>query len=240
MTTEPGTAHPGSIYEQPNCGIIQIRINLERNTDTSGETWISHCLELDAVSQGGTPRDALESIAEAIDMMVSDEIAALESSGQIYKPAWERAFTNIAEHVAAREATRSMSTSEKLGFVSLISDPAASVLATAHVPEVPARNIESGEMLPCPGQIAYASADPDPMELQRRLAKVLWREVAKASNPWFNAAASGSNDYHTLWEKWNCRQLELTRSLFTVVFGNAAPTGALLAEALNFMGSQQG
>lgn len=83
----------------------RLTIELERATDTTEETWVSHCLEIDAVSQGSTPQDAIIAIAEAIDMMVGDEIAALESSGQIENPGWGRAFANIADEVARRAAT---------------------------------------------------------------------------------------------------------------------------------------
>jgi len=48
-------------------------------------------------------------VAEAIDMVVSDEIAALQSSGQIENPGWERAFGNIADEVARRDGASEVS-----------------------------------------------------------------------------------------------------------------------------------
>jgi predicted RNase H-like HicB family nuclease len=83
---------------------VKLTIDLERAADTTEETWVSHCLELDAISQGRTPQEAIEAIAEAVDMMVRDEIAGLESSGQIENPGWERAVLNIADEVARRDA----------------------------------------------------------------------------------------------------------------------------------------
>lgn len=83
---------------------MKLTIDLGRTTDTTEETWVSHCLELDTISQGRTPQEAIRAIAEAVDMMVRDEIAALESSGQIENPGWERAFANIADDVAWRDA----------------------------------------------------------------------------------------------------------------------------------------
>jgi len=83
---------------------MRLTIELERATDMTEETWISHCLEIDCVSQGSSPQDAIVMTAEAIDMMVSDERAALKSAGQIENPSWERAFGNIADEVARREA----------------------------------------------------------------------------------------------------------------------------------------
>lgn len=87
---------------------MRLTIELERATDMTEETeetWISHCLEIDCVSQGPSPRDAIVMVVEAIDMMVSDEIAALESSGQIEDSGWERAFGNIADEVSPRALT---------------------------------------------------------------------------------------------------------------------------------------
>jgi predicted RNase H-like HicB family nuclease len=83
---------------------MRLTIELERATDMTEKTWFSHCLEIDCVSQGSSPQDAIVMVAEAIDMMVCDEIAALESSGQIENPGWERAFGNIADEVARRDA----------------------------------------------------------------------------------------------------------------------------------------
>jgi predicted RNase H-like HicB family nuclease len=80
---------------------MKITIELERAEDMTEETWASHCLETDAFSQGRTPKEALEAIAEAVDMIVTDEITALAGSGQIEKPGWERAFLNIACEKAA-------------------------------------------------------------------------------------------------------------------------------------------
>jgi predicted RNase H-like HicB family nuclease len=83
---------------------MRLTIELERATDMTEKTWVSHCLEIDCVSQGSSPQNAIVMVAEAVDMMVSDEIAALESSGQIENPGWERAFGNIADEVARRDA----------------------------------------------------------------------------------------------------------------------------------------
>lgn len=223
MTTETVSTSSGSIHAQPDGSAvkIRIRIDLERSTDTSEETWVAHCLELDALAQGASPIKALEAIAQAIDIMVNDEIAALESSGQIYNPAWVRAFTNIAEDVASWEAPSILATVPEL--------------TAGTVTQLAAGIVEAGGTLPYPGQIACASAHPAE-RLQRRMAKVLWREATKASNPWFHAAAAGHADCCTLWEEWNRKQLELTRSLYAVVFRGAEPTEALLAAALDFMG----
>lgn len=79
---------------------MKITIELERATDTTAETWGAYCLEIDAVAQGPTPQHAIALLAEAVDMRVREEIAALESSGQIENPEWERAFANIADEVA--------------------------------------------------------------------------------------------------------------------------------------------
>jgi predicted RNase H-like HicB family nuclease len=83
---------------------MRLTIELERATDMTEETWVSHCLEIDCISQGSSPQDAIVMVAEAIDMMVSDEVAALKSLGQIENPGWERAFGNIADEVARRDA----------------------------------------------------------------------------------------------------------------------------------------
>lgn len=48
---------------------MKLTIDLERDADMAEETWISHCLKIDVVSQGPTPRDAVVMIAEAVDMM---------------------------------------------------------------------------------------------------------------------------------------------------------------------------
>ncbi len=82
---------------------MKLTIDLGRDADMTEEPWISHCLELDVVSQGRTPQEAIEAVAEAVDMMVRDEIAELESSGQ--NSGWERAFSNIADEVSRREAS---------------------------------------------------------------------------------------------------------------------------------------
>lgn len=81
---------------------MRLTIELERATDMTEETWVSHCLEIDCISQGATPLDAIDSLAEAIDMMIRDE---LKGSGQIENLDWERAFGNISDAVARRDIT---------------------------------------------------------------------------------------------------------------------------------------
>lgn len=83
---------------------MKFTLELEQATDTPETTWAAHCLELDVVTQGRTPAEAVTSIAKAIDMTLRAEIEALESSGQIENPGWERAYTNIAEETASRQA----------------------------------------------------------------------------------------------------------------------------------------
>lgn len=80
---------------------MKLTIDLERATDTTEETWVSHCLEIECISQGSTPRDAISMLAEAVDMMVNDEIEAQVLAGNP-RPGWERAFMNIAEEIAER------------------------------------------------------------------------------------------------------------------------------------------
>lgn len=84
---------------------MKLTIELERATDMTEETWTSHCLEIDLVSQGSTPQDAIVMLAEAIDMMVNDEIEAQDRAGNP-SPGWERAFANIADEVAKRESVQ--------------------------------------------------------------------------------------------------------------------------------------
>lgn len=110
-------------------------------------------------------------------------------------------------------------------------EPAASISSLA------AGIAEAGGTLPYPGDVKCASADPDPsVNLKRRVAKMLWIQVAKSSNPWFDAAASGITDYRKMWEEWNHQQLELTRSLHAVIFDGAETTDTLLVSALDFVG----
>jgi hypothetical protein len=76
-------------------------------------------------------------IAEAVDMMVSDEIEAQERAGNA-NPGWERAFANIAEEVARRNAA-----------------PANGTVAA-----LTADMVAAGGTLPYPGTGSDASATP--------------------------------------------------------------------------------
>ena len=87
--------------------MMKLTIELERATDTTEEAWTSHCLEIDVVSQGSTSQEAIEMVAEAIDMMVNDEIEAQQNAGNM-NPGWERAFANIASEVAERKCARAL------------------------------------------------------------------------------------------------------------------------------------
>ena len=70
----------------------------------------------------------------------------------------------------------------------------------------------------------------------RRLARLVWIQVAAARNPWFGAAASGQDpSMYRQWMARNQTQIDLTRALFRVVFEGADPTEDLLREALDFL-----
>lgn len=71
----------------------------------------------------------------------------------------------------------------------------------------------------------------------RGLARLVWINVGKARNPWFEVASSaGSYGEDTArWDRWNKLQLELCRELFGVVFREADPTEDLLSQALDFL-----
>lgn len=75
---------------------MKITIELTRAADLPEETWVSHCLEIDCVSQGISPGDAICALSEAVDMMVSDEISSKQNLD------WESAFANIAAEVSVR------------------------------------------------------------------------------------------------------------------------------------------
>lgn len=86
---------------------MKLTIDLSRDTDTTEETWVSHCLEIDAVSQGSSPGHAITMIAEAVDMMVRDEMEAQGRAGNV-APGWEQAFATIAEEVAKRDTVANL------------------------------------------------------------------------------------------------------------------------------------
>lgn len=70
----------------------------------------------------------------------------------------------------------------------------------------------------------------------RRLARLVWLQMATWKNPWFDAAASErGNEHRAQWEDRNNRHLLITRELFAVVFHDAEPTEDLLTRALDFL-----
>jgi predicted RNase H-like HicB family nuclease len=120
---------------------MKITIDLDLATDTTEETWVSHCLEIDTIAQGSTPQEAIEALAEAVDMMVQDEMEASERD-------WEQAFLVIAKDVARRDSA-----------------PAAGTVAA-----LAADLVAAGGTLPYPGTVACASsATPNPQSNDRDL-----------------------------------------------------------------------
>lgn len=61
--------------------------------------WVGHCLDLDVISQGNDPHDAIESVTEAITMTVMDDLHhGLDPTGR-RAPAefWER-LAHVLKH----------------------------------------------------------------------------------------------------------------------------------------------
>lgn len=75
------------------------------------------------------------------------------------------------------------------------------------------------------------------LDTRRRLAKLLWVQLAAAKNPWFDGAASETKEavLYRKWSDWNLSQMALCQALFDVGFKGAPPDEDLLRRALDFL-----